>query len=167
MQLSKRWDIPQQNRTDIECEIRRREFITAVSKLEDDDSWKKAVMANLDLTKWDQTTPQMWTSKAMKENFQRWLAAPESGAPFDFIKIFKTLGYSIDLTQRDLAPAVPFMLALRVIAEAKDMQQVKRTTRWFLKVGEEGFRFKQSNQLLEFIRRAMELRRTAGASWEG
>ena len=80
----------------------------------------------------------MWTSKAMKENFQRWLAAPESAAPFDFTKIFKTLGYSIDLTQRDLAPAVPFMLALRVIAEAKDMQQVKRTTRWFLKVGEEG-----------------------------
>ena len=109
----------------------------------------------------------MWTNKAIKENFQRWLAAPESASPFDFTKIFKSLGYSIDLTQRDLAPAVPFMMALRVIAEAKDMQQVQRTTRWFLKVGEEGFRFKHSNQFLEFIRRAMELRRAAGTSWDG
>ena len=73
----------------------------------------------------------------------------------------------MDLTQRDLSPAVPFIMLLRVLEEAKDMQQVKRATRWFLKVGEEGFRFRYSNQFLEFMRRAMELRRASGTSWEG
>ena len=73
----------------------------------------------------------------------------------------------MDLTQRDLSPAVPFILLLRVLEEAKNMQQVKRATRWFLKVGEEGFRFRYSNQFLEFMRRAMELRRASGTSWEG
>ena len=65
----------------------------------------------------------------------------------------------MDLTQRDVPPAVPFIMLLRVLEEAKDMQQVKRATRWFLKVGEEGFRFRYTNQFLEFMRRAMELRR--------
>ena len=46
----------------------------------------------------------------------------------------------MDLTQRNLAPAVPFILLLRIMAEAKDMQQVKRAMRWILKVGEEGFK---------------------------
>ena len=73
----------------------------------------------------------------------------------------------MDLTQRDLPPAVPFIMLLRVLEEAKDMQQVKRATRWFLKVGEEGFRFRYTNQFLEFMRRAMELRRASGTSWEG
>ena len=36
-----------------------------------------------------------------------------------------------------------------------------------MKVGEEGFRFRYSNQFLEFMRRAMELRRASGTSWEG
>ena len=53
------------------------------------------------------------------------------------------------------------------MAEAKDMQQVKRTLRWFLKVGEEGFRFKHTNEFVEFMRRAMNLRRSAGSSWDG
>ena len=70
-------------------------------------------MANLDITNYSDGAPQMWTSRAIKENFQRWLAAPESSAPFDFTKIFKSLGYSMDLTQSDLDPAVPLMLALR------------------------------------------------------
>ena len=35
----------------------------------------------------------------------------------------------MDLTQRDLSPAVPFILLLRVLEEAKNMQQVKRATR--------------------------------------
>ena len=73
----------------------------------------------------------------------------------------------MDLTQRDLPPAVPLIMVLKVLEEAKDMQQVKRATRWFLKVGEEGFRFRYSNQFLEFMRRAMELRRASGTSWEG
>ena len=73
----------------------------------------------------------------------------------------------MDLTQRNLAPAVPFILLLRIMAEAKDMQQVKRTLRWFLKVGEEGFRFKHTNEFVEFMRRAMNLRRSAGSSWDG
>ena len=73
----------------------------------------------------------------------------------------------MDLTQRNLAPAVPCILILRIIAEAKNMDQVKRATRWFLKVGEEGFRFKQTNQFVEFMRRAMNLRRGVGASWDG
>ena len=73
----------------------------------------------------------------------------------------------MDLTQRDLSLAVPFIMLLRILEEAKDMQQVKRTTRWFLKVGEEGFRFRYSKQFLEFMRRAMELRRASGTSWKG
>ena len=73
----------------------------------------------------------------------------------------------MDLTQRNLAPAVPFILLLRILAEAKDIQQIRRATRWFLKVGEEGFRFKQTNQFVEFMRRAMNLRRGAGSSWDG
>ena len=73
----------------------------------------------------------------------------------------------MDLTQRNLAPAVPCILILRIIAEAKNMAQVKRATWWFLKVGEEGFRFKQTKQFVEFMRRAMNLGRGVGASWDG
>ena len=73
----------------------------------------------------------------------------------------------MDLTQRNLAPAVPFILLLRIMAEAKDIQQIRRATRWFLKVGEEGFRFKHTNEFVEFMRRAMNLRRGAGSSWDG
>ena len=73
----------------------------------------------------------------------------------------------MDLTQRNLAPAVPFILLLRIMTEAKDMQQVKRATRWFLKVGEEGFKFKHTNEFVEFMRRAMNLRRGEGSSWDG
>ena len=124
-------------------------------------------MTQLDITDLGDNTSQIWTHKSIRENFQRWLEAPESAAPFDFQKICKTLGYSMDLTQRNLAPAVPFIMLVRILAEAKDMQQVKRATRWFLKVGEEGFRFKHSNQFLEFMRRAMEHRRATGTSWDG
>ena len=72
----------------------------------------------------------------------------------------------MDFTQRNLAPSVPFILLLRVMAEAKDMLQVKRATRWFLKVGEEGFRFNPTTEFVEFVERAMTLRRT-GSSWDG
>ena len=72
----------------------------------------------------------------------------------------------MDLTQRNLAPSVPCILLLRIMAEAKDMHQVKRATRWFLKVGEEGFRFKHTTECVEFMRRAMNLR-SAGSSWDG
>ena len=124
-------------------------------------------MAEVNITDLNESTNQMWTHKAIKENFHRWLAAPESASTIDFTKIFKTLGYSMDLTQRNLPPAVPFMIALRVIAEAKDRQQVLRATRWFLKAREEGFRFKYCIQFLKFARRALEPRRASGTSWEG
>ena len=73
----------------------------------------------------------------------------------------------MDLTQRTLSPAVPFIMLTRILAEAKDVDQFRRATRWFLKVGEEGFRFGGANQFLEFMRRAMELRRMTETSWDG
>ena len=159
--------VPQLNSPAVDRERRRREFLAAARRLQDGDIWKEKVKAQLNIETLEESSTQMWTNKAVKENFQRWLEAPGSSAPFDFQKIFKTLGYSMDLTQRNLAPAVPFILILRIIAEAKNMDQVKRATRWFLKVGEEGFRFKQTNQFVEFMRRAMNLRRGVGASWDG
>ena len=95
------------------------------------------------------------------------MAAPESASPFNFERIFKALGYTMDLTQRTLSPAVPFIMLTRILAEAKDVDQFRRATRWFLKVGEEGFRFGGANQFLEFMRRAMELRRTTVTIWDG
>ena len=50
MQPTKKKEVTQETRTDVEREIRRREFVAAASKLQDDDSWKKTVMANLDIT---------------------------------------------------------------------------------------------------------------------
>ena len=50
MQPSKKKEVAQETRTDVEREIRRREFVAAASKLQDDDSWKKTVMANLDIS---------------------------------------------------------------------------------------------------------------------
>ena len=50
MQPNKKKEVTQETRTDVEREIRRREFVAAASKVQDDDSWKKTVMANLDIT---------------------------------------------------------------------------------------------------------------------
>ena len=63
------------------------------------------------------------------------------------------------MDQENLPPAVPVILVSLILAEAQNKEQFVRAARWFLKVGEEGFRFGQANQLLEFMRRAIELRR--------
>ena len=73
----------------------------------------------------------------------------------------------MDLTQNNLPPAVPVILVSMILAEAQTTEQCVKAAKWFLKVGEEGFRFARANQLLEFIRRAMEFRRGGTASWDG
>ena len=95
------------------------------------------------------------------------MQAPEGSAPFDFGKIFKSLGYSIDLSQRDLPPAVPSMLIAMVLAESQSKEEISRAANWFLEVAKEGFRFRHAHQFLELIRRAMEIRRAPSSSWDG
>ena len=73
----------------------------------------------------------------------------------------------MDLTQENLPPAVPVILVSLILSEAQNREQFVRAARWFLKVGEEGFRFGKANQMLEFLRRAMELRRGGSATWDG
>ena len=73
----------------------------------------------------------------------------------------------MDLTQNNLPPAVPLILVSMILSEAQTVEQCMNAAKWFLKVGEEGFRFTRANQLLEFIRRAMEFRRSGTASWDG
>ena len=86
-------------------------------------------MSELQLPSTKQDAPQQWVHKANAENFRRWLQAPEGVAPFDFAKIFKALGYGIDITQRNLPPAVPCMLMAMVLAEAQDKEQVNRAAK--------------------------------------
>ena len=95
------------------------------------------------------------------------MKAPEGSAPFDLAKIFKSLGYSIDITQRNLPPAVPSMLIAMILAEAQSKEEVSRAANWFLEVAKEGFRYSHAHQFLELIRRAMELRRSSSSSWDG
>ena len=95
------------------------------------------------------------------------MKAPEGSAPFDFAKIFKSLGYSIDITQRNLPPAVPSMLIAMILAEAQSKEEVNRAAKWFLEVAKEGFRYSHAHEFLELIRRAMELRRASSSSWDG
>ena len=99
-------------------------------------------------------------------NFQRWLTAPQSSGSINMKKIFKTIGYNVDVTREDLPPAVSGILALRVLRQAPDLSQMLRCIDWFLRVFEVGLRFDKGNQLLEYIRRAMELRRSSAGSWE-
>ena len=115
----------------------------------------------------DEETPLRWIYKANTENFRRWLQAPEGSAPFDFGKIFKFLGYSIDISQRDLPPAVPSMLIEIVMAEAQGKEEIGRAAKWFLEVAKEGFRFRHAHQFLELLRRAMVIRRASSCSWDG
>ena len=108
----------------------------------------------------------MAASKANRENFQRWLTAPQSAGPINLKKIFKAIGYSVDVTRTDLPPAAAGILALRVLRQAPNLEQVMRCLEWFLRVFEVGLRFEKGNELLEYIRRAMELRRTSTGTWE-
>ena len=70
----------------------------------------------------------------------------------------------MDLTQENLPPAVPVILVSLILSEAQKTEQFVRAAKWFLKVGEEAFRFQKANQTLEFLRRALELRRGSSAS---
>ena len=82
------------------------------------------------------------------------------------LSIFLANGYNVDVTREDLPPAVAGILALRVLRQAPDLSQMLRCIDWFLRVFEVGLRFDKGNQLLEYIRRAMELRRSSAGSWE-
>ena len=84
--------------------------------------------------------------KSNTENYRRWLVAPEGSAPFDFPKIFKSLGYTIDINKRNPPPAVPCMLMALILAEAQNKEQISRAARWFFEVAKEGFQFRHSHQ---------------------
>ena len=116
--------------------------------------------------KTDEGSTMMATSKANRENFQRWLTAPQSAGSINLKKIFKAIGYSVDVTRTDLPPAAAGILTLRVLRQAPNLEQMMRCLEWFLRVFEVGLRFERGNELLEYIRRAMELRRASTGSWE-
>ena len=59
-------------------------------------------------------------------NFQRWLTAPQSSGSMNMKKIFKAIGYNVDVTREDLPPAVAGILALRVLRQAPDLGQMLR-----------------------------------------
>ena len=144
--------------------LQRQDFVAAAFRLPDGDPWKEKVLRDCQLTMPEAEVPRQWAHKANTENFKRWLQAPEGAAPLDFNKIFKSLGYTIDLTQRNLPPAVPCMLIALILAEAEDKNQIRRAAQWFLEVAKEGFRFTQPHRLLELFRRAIELRRSSSSS---
>ena len=114
----------------------------------------------------EEKTAMRVSSKDNRENFQRWLTAPQSAGPINLRKIFKSIGYNVNVTRNDLPPAVAGILILRVLKQAPDLDQMMRCLDWFLRVMEVGLRFEKGNELLEYIRRAMELRRSSAGSWE-
>ena len=59
------------SRTNLERELRRREFLTAACRLQDDDAWKEKVMTQLNVTDPSDKTIQMYTHKTIKEDFKR------------------------------------------------------------------------------------------------
>ena len=136
-------------------DLYRKDLIAAVRRLPDGDAWKAKILSSVNITDTSTVPTRAGAQKATRENFRRWLAAPESAAPFDLTKIFKSLGYTMDLTQENLPPAVPVILISLILSEAQNAEQSVRAAKWFLKVGEEAFRFRKANQTLEFIRRAL------------
>ena len=89
--------------------LQRQDFMAAALRLPDGDPWKEKVMKELQVTSSHQENNRQWVHKSNTDNFRRWLLAPEGAGPFDFTKIFKGFGYSIDVTHRNLPPAVPCM----------------------------------------------------------
>ena len=85
-------------------DLYRKDLIAAVRRLPDGDAWKAKILSSVNLTDTSTVTTRAGAQKATRENFRRWLAAPESAAPFDLSKIFKSLGYTMDLTQENLPP---------------------------------------------------------------
>lgn len=142
----------------------RQDFLAAALRLPDGDPLKETAIRDYQLNTSAEGVPQQWAHKANTENFRRWLQAPEGAAPFDLNKIFRSLGYKIDISQRNLPPAVPCILLSLILAEAQNKEQIVRAARWFLEVAKEGFRFSQAHHLLELFRRAIELRRSSSSS---
>ena len=71
------------------------------------------------------------------------------------------------MTQENLPAAVPFMLMALIFAEGQNVEQMQQAARWFFEVGKTGFRFRETYKFLEFMRRAIELRRSPASSWSG
>ena len=109
--------------------LQRQDFVAAAVRLPDGDPWKEKFLKELRINPREEETPRQWIHKANTENFRKWLQAPEGSAPFDFGKIFKSLGYSIDVSQRDLPPAVPSMLIAMVLAEAQSKEEINRAAK--------------------------------------
>ena len=69
--------MPQLNSSAVDREQRRKEFLAAARRLQDGDIWKEKVKTQPNIETLDESSTQIWTHKAVKENFQRWLEAPE------------------------------------------------------------------------------------------
>ena len=69
--------VPQLNSPAVDRERRRKEVLAAARRLQDGDIWKEKVKAQLNIETLDDSSTRIWTHKAVKENFQRWLEAPE------------------------------------------------------------------------------------------
>ena len=149
-----------------EATLQRQDFIAAALRLPEGDPWREKALRDytLDSKAGGNDVQRRWVQKSNAENFRQWLAGPEGAAPFDLNKIFKALGYSIDLTQRNLPPAVPCMLMSLIFMEGQHVDQVRQAARWFFEVGKTGFRFQETPKFLEYMRRAIELRRSPSSS---
>ena len=58
----------------------------------DGGAWKVKAFATLSIAEEEGGTSQVCAYKSTKENFRRWLTAPEGAASYDVLKIFKSLG---------------------------------------------------------------------------
>ena len=105
--------------------------MAAALRLPEGDPLREMALSNYALTATTSGSDvqQRWIKKANAENFRQWLAAPEGSAPLDFGKIFKSLGYTIDLTQESLPPAVPCMLMALILAEGETVEQMQQAAR--------------------------------------
>ena len=74
----------------------------------------------------EDTTLSPTLLKDNRINFQQWLTAPQSSGSINMKKIFKAIGYNVDVTREDLPPAVAGILALRVLRQAPDLSQMLR-----------------------------------------
>ena len=109
----------------------RQQFMAAALRLPEGDPLREIALRDYALTtnSSGNDVQQRWIKKANAENFRQWLAGPEGSAPFDFGKIFKSLGYTIDLTQENLPPAVPCMLMALIFAEGEKVEQMQQAAR--------------------------------------
>ena len=111
--------------------IQRQQFMAAALRLPEGDPLREIALRDYALTTTTSGTDiqQRWIKKANAENFQQWLAGPEGSTPLDFGKIFKSLGYTIDLAQENLPPAIPCMLMALIFAEGKKVEHIQQAAR--------------------------------------